>query len=59
MKHNIKKLRRMKLLTINFVRKIISVPEKNFKTLRKPARKFLSKPEQKFGRILTVILLRL
>ncbi len=52
MKNNIKKLRQMKLLTIHFVRK-------NLKTLRKPARKFLSKLEYKFGQISAVILLRL
>ncbi len=58
MKHNIKKLRQMKLLTINLVRKIIWLSRKNLKTLLKPARKFLSKWEQKFGGISTVILLR-
>ncbi len=33
--------------------------KRNLKTLWKPARKFWSKPERKFGQISTVILLRL
>ncbi len=45
MKYNIKKLRQIKLLTFNFVRKNNLSVKKNLKTFRKSARKFLNKPE--------------
>ncbi len=44
MKYSIK-LRQKKLLTVNFLGKINLSVKKNFKTLRKLARKCLSKPK--------------